>query len=308
VTSPRPVALHLLIVYAATTALSAQPQVPTMPGYPAPGAPVDVTLVAPGAAPRRALRYTVARGAKSTVEISQSVTNVMHLAGVSMSMPPTIMVIDLRVTDVATSGDITFGMTFTDARAGAAGPDESVAALMAMGLALLKGLGGTGTITSRGITKSMKMNLDRIEDPAVRASLEQSATIEYLFTPLPEAAVGVGAKWEIRETVEKDGLTMFKRSEYELVRLDAARATITVKTGQTAPPQSASKPGTPAAEQARLEKLTGSGSGTTTVRFAALAAPTTMDSTISLVMGLNVDGKTESLTSDIRSKITMTVK
>jgi hypothetical protein len=291
----------------AAAAPRAQAPAPTMAGYPAVGARAIVTLVQPGAAPRTAMRYRVASTYKTSVDIVTTMDMAMNLGGMPMpmSMPATRMTIELAVTEVAANGDITYGLTFTQASLDAS-DGNPLAAAMQGSIAMLNGLKGTGTITSRGVTKSARLGTGETGDPALAQALTQViSTLQNLVMPFPEEAVGVDARWEVRTALESNGMHVFQKSTYELVSMSGPSVTLKVSSEQVAPPQAVSMPGMPPGVEATLEKFSGSGLGSYTFRLDGLAGTGEMESTNSTAVGVNMGGNPQSVSSELKIKVTI---
>lgn len=285
----------------------AQAQKPTMEGYPVLGAPPIVTLVTPGSAPRKQLRYAIPAAQKSRLEMAMAMAMTMNMAGmpVPMNLPVMRMSIDLAVTSVAPNGDITYDLEFTGVTVdGSAG--DPIAAAMQTAAAGVTGIKGTATVTSRGVTKAARIATESVTDPQVKQIFAQMASsVENLSMPFPEDAVGPGARWEVRQTVSANGLVLFQKSEFELVSVDGPTVTLKVKTEQTAPAQPISNPGLPEGTETSLEKLSGTGSGTVVIRLDSLVPTSELDSTTSTVMTINMGGQTQSVSVDGTMKLTI---
>ena len=66
--------------------------------------------------------------------------------------------------------------------------------------------------------------------------------MKVLSIPLPEEELGVGARWEVYQTLVNSGMTMYQKSEFELVAVDGRKVTLKSKLEQTAPPQAMESP------------------------------------------------------------------
>jgi len=296
----------LALIPSITTRAQA-PKPLSMPGYPAVGAPATVTVLAPGAAPRMPLRYKVAADHKSVMDMTMGIGMNMNIGGqaVPMDMPPILMSATIDVTGVAPNGDITFNLAFTKMGVGP-GADPNIAAAMEAAGSSITALKGTATVSSRGVTKSAKLDFSKV-DPAMQQALGQmTQSIENVSMPLPEEGVGVGARWEVRQTLNAAGITMFQKAEYELTAMDAASVSVKIKIDQTSPPQPMVNPSLPPGVDATVDKMSGSGTGTMTIRFDSLVPTSTIETLSSMVMGMNMGGQVQSMTTDTRMKMTVT--
>ena len=138
-------------------------------------------------------------------------------------------------------------------------------------VALVASTKGGGTVSSSGVIKSMRLD---VAHSAIQKALGPMLNaVEHLAIPFPDAAVGVGARWEVREALEVGGLTIFRptvfqKTEYEVVSIDGATVSLRVKTEQKGPPQPLNDPLLPVANQGvvfgadnRLQSMSGSGHG-----------------------------------------------
>lgn len=283
-----------------------QQAAPAMEGYPAVGAPPTVKLVSPGAEPRKALRYSIPAGQKSSADMTMNMSMAMSVGGMSMPMdlPGMKMTMALSVTNVAPSGDITYdvaftGMTFDET----AGANPAIAAALQPMQASITSLKGTATVSNRGVTKSTNFTN---ADPSVQQLMGQmTSSAENLSNPFPEEAIGVGAKWEVRAATSAGGQTIFQKTVYEVVSINGSTVALKVTTEQTAPPQSVSNPSLPAGAEVYLDKMAGSGEGTVTIKLDSLVPTSEMTMTSSMAMTVNLGGQSQAMNSDNKIKITI---
>lgn len=299
----------LLVVCALVIGSSprAQEQKPTMEGYPALGAQPIVTLVTPGSAPRTRLRYAIAANHKSGMEMTMSMSMNMNMGGVPVpiTVPPITMPVNLVVTSVAPNGDVTYDLEFQAVKAEGAAGDPMAAAMQAAASGIT-GLKGTVTVNDRGATKAAKLALDSVTDPQTRQILGQmTSSIQNMSMPLPEEAVGAGARWEVRQTISNDGPVIFQKTEVELVSVSGPTVTLKIKTEQTAPPQAISNPALPEGASMSVEKLSGSGTGSVVIRLDSLVPTSELDTTTSTSMAMNMGGQSQSVTVDGTMKLTI---
>jgi hypothetical protein len=293
------------------TAAGPQEQKLSLPGYPAIGSPATVTLAAPGAEPRTRLRYKAAAGLKETMLMSTSMALNMAMEGMSMPMELPIMktTADLAVTAVSPNGEITYDIAFTGMTAEAAPGMDPAMAAMAQGAAQgITALKGTATITDRGFNKSTALNLDKITDPTLKQLLgAMSSSIESMSMPLPDEAVGVGAKWEVRQAVTTAGATTFQRIECELMAIDAQGATIKTRAEQTVPAQSIANPALPGATVS-VEKGFGSSTGSIMLRSGSLVPTSDTSGTTTMAMSLDMGGQMQKMAVETKIKISIAPK
>jgi hypothetical protein len=217
-------AVALLAASCATGTRQAHPQAKAV--TPAPGP--EVTLHQAGAMPRHKLRLHPKPGDRQTVDMTFKIAMDMQVGDMpsqAIKMPLTKMTMDLTVKSVAPDGNITYEMAMTDVSV-ADDPNATPQVVEAIksSLAGLKGLSGTGVITDRGVNQGIEMKVPADADPQLRQALEQAKdAISRITAPLPKEAVGPGARWEFKEPIKSQGMTMDQTETYELVSQDGQR-------------------------------------------------------------------------------------
>jgi len=291
---------------AQTPAAPAQKPKITMAGYPAPGETAKLTVLATGAEPKKALRYNIPATFKGRVEMVTSMNMTMNMMGQSMEMavPAIKMGIDLAVTGVAPNGDISYSMAFSSMTVEGDASNPLVMQMQAAS-ATITGVKGTTSMTNRGLTKDS--NLD-VADPATKAMLGQmTSSVENLLPAFPEEAVGVGARWEVRQAISAAEQTQFQKAVYEITAISGTSVSLKVTTENTAPPQPINAALAAAAGgEMMLDKMSGTGTGTMTVSLDSLTPTTSVAQTSSTAMTMNIQGQSMSIASD--GKISVTVK
>jgi hypothetical protein len=106
-------------------------------------------------------------------------------------------------------------------------------------LAEMRGMKGHVIVSSRGFTKEADLVIPpKMMDPETKQFMEEIKQSPYQMSrPLPEEAVGVGAKWLTTTTVKQDGMVLKQSITSELRSLsgDAAKVSFTIKlTGSAA--------------------------------------------------------------------------
>ena len=298
----------LLVVCAFVTTSALQAQTPagqakiSMPGFPSQGEPAKVTVISTGSAPKTALRYAVPADFKGRLEIVTSIAMAMNVLGQAMDMPvPAIkMGADLAITNIAPSGDITYTVTFNGMTLEGDASSPLAQALQA-GAGGLNGVKATTVMSNRGLTKSTHMD---VADPTLKSMMAQMSTsIENLSTAFPEEAVGVGAKWEVRQAITGGGQTQFQKSIYEVVSLSGKTVSLKVTSEQTAPPQTIDNPMAAAAGgEMTLDKMSGTGVATLTITLDSLVPTSTTESTTSTAMTMTMGGQAIPVTADGKIK------
>jgi Family of unknown function (DUF6263) len=179
-----------------------------------------------------------------------------------IKLPTMKLVMDMTVKEVGTNGDIIYDVVTSDASV-TEEPDviAQVAEAMKNAVAGMKGVGGTGTVTSRGISQGAEIKAPEGADPQVSQFVEQmKETMSRVALPLPEEAIGAGAKWEVKMPIKSQGITLSQTATYELVAVEDERGTAKTSVTQTASNQKIQNPMMPGTK-VDLTRLTGKGTG-----------------------------------------------
>ena len=300
----RLVAISMLSV-AALAALRAQGT--PAAGFPPAGQPPTVTVVSPGAAPRKVLRYAVAKDYKSHMNMTMALGMTLGMAGMdgqSIPIPPMKMGADLAVTDITPAGEISYTFGFSDISVDSANADPSAAALMQSFAADMKTLHGTMTISNRGESRGTHFDTSQISNPQLSqmvGSLSQS--LDGLVMPLPNEAVGVGARWEGRQTVGTSGIQMQQKSTWEVQSIEGSDVKVKVTIEQTAGAQPINNPGMPAGAEMALDKMSGTGTGTAIFHLNGLVPTSDVSTSSTMYMSINVGGQSQPVTVAVMAKV-----
>jgi len=276
-------------------------------GYPAAGQPPIVALVSPGAAPRKMLRYAIAKDYKSHMDMTMAIGMTLGLAGMdgqTIAIPPMKVGADLAVTGIAASGDVSYDFGYTSVTADGAGADPSTAALLQSFSNDIKSLRGSATISSRGESHGMHFDTSTISNPQLSQVMSSmSQTLDGLVMPLPAEAVGVGARWEGRQIVKANGIEMQQKSVWEIVGVNGSDVNVNVTIEQSASAQPINNPALPAGAEMTLEKMSGRGSGTATLHLNGLVPTSDVNTASTMYMSINVGGQSQPVTVAVTAKV-----
>lgn len=195
------------------------------------GAPPEIKLLEPGSEPRKVLRLHPKPGDKQSLTVTRT-TSVEIKAGQTQTpvkLPAMTFTMDTSVKEVTSEGDITYEFVVNDATvADDAGVMPQVATAMKAAVSGVKGLTGTGHISSRGVNKT---EINSPANPQLQQIVnEVKDTFDNAFARFPEEAVGAGARWEARERVKAQGMNMTETTTYQLASLEGERV-IAASTG-----------------------------------------------------------------------------
>lgn len=285
-------------------------QVQPPAGFPALGAPPTVTVISSGAEPRKALRFVIANGLRDHMTMDIGMTMAMSIGDNSMpemKVPVLRAGVDLDVTSVSTTGDMTISTTFTDV-AWLSSPeiDPSMVAMLNNTASGLKGLSGTIVMSDRGITRAANFDTSKISNPQLAQAMSAvQDTLQNVSLPLPEEPVGVGATWEVRLAQKANGLQAFNKYSLELTALDDTSCTLKVKLDQTAPPQSISTPAMGGAT-ASLDVLDGTATGTTKIRFDKVSPTGEVNGNTKMTMTIKMGDNAQQMNMVMTMKMAVT--
>ena len=225
---------------------------------------VVVTVVEAGAEPRAHLRYQLDQMGPQSMVMDMRSTMTMNMGFGSMTQAmPTIRTI-MRISEVtplaAGNARIAFALDSMEAL-----PSQEV--------------------------ESMVMNAD----PSLAellSSMEDS--MNQMTIPFPEEPVGQGARWTVDMAIDSGGMSLSQTATYELRSRNDEQVELAVSMTQAAGAQTIEQPGMPSVE---LTQYSGSGQGTTTVRFAEVV-PTAeisidVSTTTAMDMGEAMGGRIE---------------
>jgi hypothetical protein len=232
---------------------------------PAPSRPV-VELLSAGAAPRQILRYKPAVNTKQTATMTMNMQMGLTIAGKPMpigNLPGTAITFETLINQIDPNGDIHYQFQYTnvDLVGDSKLPAPQLAQLRTQ-VQKLKGIHGTVVVDNRGQTKFGKFDLPPSLDSADKKLLKQiSNSVEQLSSPLPEPALGVGAKWRVLATPKLNGMQLKQTTTFELMNVQAGRMTLKIAQEQQAPPQPMNTTQLPKGKTLNLKSLVGSGQG-----------------------------------------------
>jgi hypothetical protein len=225
-------------------------------------------LVSPGAEPRVQLRYRPVVGAVSAMAMSMNFD--LETGGTKNQMPTLVLDLELAVVSVAPDGSASIRTTIkrASARDRVAGSALS-AATMNQALALVDNIKMTSTLSPRGHQKDSKVENPKqsIAPQLMQQIAMMTQGLEQLAMPMPEPAVGVGAKWRATRPLAQNGVDMTSTTTIEITAIEGDKVSFASTTNLTGPDQTLKEAG----QSVKLEKVGGSGGGTGSVDLARLA-------------------------------------
>lgn len=229
---------------------------------------VQVKLLGAGTGAKTPLRYRF-RAPEThrvvvTITMSVGVTTEERSVPVQR-MPAMEMQLTLTHQAVSKAGVLKYAFQLT--RAGLTGVDNSAmgrrfSKTMGAALKQLAGLKGSGEATARGLTTMDSIKLPAsIAGEARKAAQSLQEQLQRLAVALPEQAVGVGARWEVRQPLQRATVRMGQTATYTLAKRQGSRVTFDVTLVQFAPQQELNNAQLPRGATAVLHSLRSSGTG-----------------------------------------------
>ena len=264
----------------------------------------QVKLLEAGTEPRKVLRLHPKEGDKQSIIMTMKMAMDMKMGEMQnppMKLPVMKMTMDATVKSISPDGDISYDIVLSDATI----VEDSdvvpqVAEAMKKSIAGVKGLTGNGIISSRGLNKSSDIKVPAGVDPQARQTIEQlKDSVSKITTPLPEEAVGPGAKWQAKMPVKSQGMVIDQTITYELVSIEDERITTRLQLEQHAANQKVQNPSMPNVKL-DLVKMTGNGTGTATLDQSRIVpAEGTLDTHSELSMSMNAGGQKQAMTMKV---------
>jgi hypothetical protein len=270
----------------------------------------QVKLLNPGSEPRKILRLHSEAGSKQTLDMIMKMVMEMKADETpvqSLPIPAITMSMDVTTKSVSAEGDITYEMVFGDTTVAddTNVPPQMVQAMKAS-VAGLKGMTGTGIISSRGVNKKVDLKMQGNADPQLSQVMDQmKESFNQFSATLPEEAVGSGAKWEIKMPVKSQGMTIDQVTTCELVSMDGDRVEMKNTVNQHAANQKIQSPAMPGLK-VDLTSMSGNATGTSVFDLSQLLPVQSQINTHNdMVMGVNGGNQKQSMNMKMNMKIDM---
>ena len=261
-------------------------------------------LLGAGAEPRKALRLHPAAGDKQKLVLNAKVALDMKMSDGQPSpikLPSTSATIDIpveiTVKEVSSKGDISYEVSLGDTSAAEAPAGGAAPAAQAPKSSVggIKGLSAKGTMSSRGFSKGFDFKAPPGADPQTRMLLDLLKDVFIqLVTPLPEEAVGSGAKWEVKAPVQSHSIKIDQTANYELISVEGETyKTKSTSTQRAGPNQKIDNPIMPGMK-VDLTKWTGKASSELELDAAKLMPTSgTMELHTEMGMGINMGAQSQ---------------
>ena len=208
----------------------------------------DVVLLDAGQGPKTPLRLSPEVGNQLQLGADLTMKVTMEMDGQAIpnaGFPSVAMVLGIEVVDVNEAGEITYNITYDSIELGTeADFPEQARTMIDEVFQELKTLKLVLVGDDRGRVLNATVEAPDDLNPFLVQMLDSlSQSMKQVSAPLPEEAIGVGARWSISGSVTASGLTLEQTTTYELVERDGDRFTVNMDVEQTAEPQTIGTPG-----------------------------------------------------------------
>ena len=179
-----------------------------------------IVLVNPGTEPRRLLRYWVAKGTRSLIEMEMDLD--VDAGGQGGPLPTLTLVSEIVADDMTPDGLMKVRTTMLEVaardRQGAIMP----AAPMTENMQAMRGFSITGTLSARGTLHDVALDTHGTKLPPALA--DQLGNLrrgfEQTIMPLPAEPVGVGASWRYKKTFDQNGMKLRNVTDVVVTAVD----------------------------------------------------------------------------------------
>lgn len=274
----------------------------------------QVELLNAGTEPRQKLRFKPTVNAKQTTTVKMNMDMATSIADQPLpkfSFPAIVMTIETVVTKVDANGDIHYQFSYSDVDvAGDTTVPPKVLNAMRLQLKKMSGMRGFAIVDNRGQTKAANFVLPEGLDQNTKQMLEQvSNSLEESSFPVPEQAIGIGAKWRVSSSPRNGGMNLTQVATYHLVSLQDNVATLNMSMEQQAAPQNVTRPGLPPGATLALKSFSTQGQGQVTVPLNQLMP---LSSNVSMrsksEMNFRQAGKVEETTMGVKMFMEFTLE
>jgi hypothetical protein len=226
----------------------------------------------------------------------------LAMGGQSMPLtlaPPVRMTLDLASNEVAADGSARISYKLVSLEA--VGEGQQVAQ-MNQALAGFAGISGWYRIDPRGNVLEGQVDPLPADNPAAAGVVnEVEQAMQRMSAPLPEQAVGPGARWQVTQSIEDNAMKMTQTSEFTLRSRNGQTLELDMRFVEA---QMDSVAGLPPG--AKLESVEMKGGGSNTLPLDGLIATGKVDADIAMSIG--VEGQGERLGMNINVSQTVTSK
>ena len=280
--------------------------VPTLTTASPPPQPV-VTLLDAGAEPHRQLRYQIPEGQKEALQLTIGLSTAQNVDGekTRTQLPDVHFEASVQVGKAPTTGGTHAELSLDTIRVleGEKGVQQGTLGTLRRAWKGVVGAKVQMQLSNRGIPARIAMKLghpvpDAITEP-MQGVLE---ALRQLQIPLPEEAVGPGARWTLKREMKTGGIAVERVTTYRLTEATGSRIRVelseSASTTQTAFPME----GLPKGMTVRLERVgaTGAGSAVSDLR-QVVPSSSKRKSTLTMTLGGRAGTRVFGLTTAVET-------
>jgi hypothetical protein len=253
-----------------------------------------VKLLDPGREPRRALRYAWRADPTEHMAIDLSTTVSAEGGGMhrDVPLPPLHVSIAITPKQVTQDGDLRFAWHVESSGVGTdAGTDPAIAQGWSVQLTPVEHLAGTSIVSTHGVSRGVSIDAGSTGDagPDAEMVVQIVQLLRDAAAPLPDEAVGAGARWQKISTLDARSGHATQTDTYTLASIEgdggAGSGRLDDVLAQTASPQAVpSLQGLPPTEPAKMDQLLTSGTAKVRFDLGRLVAQTSLDGTTSMAV------------------------
>ena len=248
-----------------------------------------VTLLESGAEPRTVLRYKFQanRTERMVMQMDMAVTvEVQGLQRPETPLPSTRMTMAIDSKEVSPEGELHYEFTLEQTEV-LPNPGNDPGAINAIKnqMDTMLGVRGSATVSSRGFSTDVKINIPRGVSPQVRQLLDDmTRSMSQISVPLPVEPIGRGARWQVTTPIETAAMKLTQIATYTLSEIQGDTVKFDVQIEQSAPPQESRPPGAPPGVTVMMESLSTSGSGTVELQMTDVVPTSSLNLTTTNVV------------------------
>jgi hypothetical protein len=261
-----------------------------------------VTLLDPGAEPRRELRLLLEEGQTETATMTMHLRLELAIDGgrpENVNVPTLAVSLEFVVEEVTPEGNFRYTYNAADAEFVDPAVDE---AQMEDVLDRVRQLHGEVEITPTGRTVAASFGDGGGSGDPVDSALEPLlGQIQNVVVPFPDEPVGAGARWDVRSDADFLGVVTRMRVSYDLEELDEDSVTIGVRTDASADAGKVDMPGVPAGTSMMLDGFTASSYGRSTIRFDSVIPRMTSDGSADIEFAVEVGEQSGRLSQHVEA-------
>ncbi len=229
-------------------------------------------LDGPGTAPHKVLSYSAAEGFEQRLPMRMTLGVKTEVDGQPLSpeLPPTTLTLFAKVDKCSDKG-LELSVSALETRVEGE-PTTPAGKRLAEVIAGLAGLEGQKSIDQGG--RHLALTFTRPADlPAgiapVLEGFEQA--LDHMLVPFPKEAIGVGARWEIEESVTQANVRLLQETTFTLEAIEGSKLTLAMAISLSPiTPSLPQKTALPGGLEATLDAVEGRGEGKLVVDLAAL--------------------------------------